>query len=77
MRKRRNRNEKNPIQGAILDIWNIYIYIFYFFFIYNICTMYKLSNVITCHSGPVEQLQQVLSGIVQSRPMQGPSGRTV
>ena len=70
MRKRRNRNEKNPIQGAILDI-------FFFFFIYNICIMYKLSNAITCHSGPVEQLQQVLSGIVQSRPMQGPSGRTV
>ena len=50
---------------------------FFFFFIYNMCTMYKLNNATTCHSGPVEQLQQVLSGIVQSRPMQGPSGKTV
>ena len=50
---------------------------FFFLYIYNICTMYKLSNAITGHSGPVEQLQQVLSGIVPSRPMQGPSGRTV
>ena len=64
---------KNPIRGAILDIWKF----FFFFYIYNMCTMYKLNNATTCHSGPVEQLQQVLSGIVQSRPMQGPSGRTV
>ena len=58
-------------------IFGIFFLFFFFIYIYNICTMYKLSNAITCHSGPVEQLQQVLSGIVQSRPMQGPSGRTV
>ena len=59
-------------------IFGIFFFFFFFFFyIYNICTMYKLSNAITGHSEPVEQLQQVLSGIAQSRPMQGPSGRTV
>ena len=68
---------KNPIRGAILDIWKNFFFFFFFFFIYNMCTMYKLNNATTCHSGPVEQLQQVLSGILQSRPMQGPSGRTV
>ena len=57
--------------------WIFGIFFFFFLYIYNICTMYKLNNATTCHSGPVEQLQQVLSGIVQSRPMQGPSGRTV
>ena len=33
------------------------------------------NNAITCHSGPAEQLQQALGGIVQSLPMQDPLDR--